>query len=448
MSEDGAEEVNFDGLVGPTHNYAGLSYGNVAATKHAMELADPRAGALQGLAKMRRLVELGLRQGVLPPHERPHIPTLRRLGFTGSDSAVLERAWREAPELVRNVSSASSMWTANAATTAPSPDSGDGRVHFTPANLIAMFHRSIEAPVTARALRAIFPEGARFAHHPALPSAPHFGDEGAANHNRLCAEHGASGLQLFVYGRRAFERSGGPQRYPARHSEEAARAVARQHGTAHAVFARQNPDAIDAGAFHNDVVAVAHRQVLFYHEEAFADPAGLRDALTRAAEPLGFSPEFVEVPAAEVAIGDVIASYLFNSQLVTLPGESRLCLILPMEVAETPAAKAYVDTLTASNGPIGRAEPIDVRQSMKNGGGPACLRLRVVLTAAERAALGAPVLMDESRIAALEGWVERHYRDRLAPGDLGDPQLLDESRTALDELTRLLELGPIYDFQR
>ena len=26
-----AYEVNFDGLVGPTHNYAGLSYGNVAS---------------------------------------------------------------------------------------------------------------------------------------------------------------------------------------------------------------------------------------------------------------------------------------------------------------------------------------------------------------------------------------------------------------------------------
>jgi len=448
MSANGAEEVNFDGLVGPTHNYAGLSYGNVAATKHAMEVADPRAGALQGLAKMRRLIALGLKQAVLPPHERPHIPTLRRLGFTGSDKAVLERAWREAPELVRNVSSASAMWTANAATIAPSADTADGRLHVTPANLIAMFHRSIEPPVTARALKAIFPEGERFAHHPALPAAPHFGDEGAANHNRLCAEHGAAGLQLFVYGRSAFERNGGPQRYPARHSEEASRAIARQHNTQNTVFARQNPEAIDAGAFHNDVVAVAHRQVLFYHEEAFADPAGLRDALTRAAEPLGFTPEFVEVPAVEVSISDAIASYLFNSQLVRLPGDDRMSLVLPMEVAETPAAKRYVESLTASNGPIGQAETIDVRQSMKNGGGPACLRLRVVLTEAERAALGAPVLMDDARIDALEDWVKRHYRDRLAPEDLGDPQLLDESRAALDELTQLLELGTIYDFQR
>jgi len=443
-----AEEVNFDGIVGPTHNYAGLSYGNLAATSHAMEVANPRAGALEGLAKMRRLMALGLTQGVLPPHERPHIATLRRLGFTGSDRAVLESAWRDAPELVRNASSASAMWTANAATVSPATDTADGRTHFTPANLVAMFHRSIEPPVTARGLAAIFPEGERFAHHPPLPGSPHFGDEGAANHNRLCSEHGAPGLQLFIYGRRAFESAGGPRRYPARHTEEASRAVARQHGTRQALFARQSPEAIDAGAFHNDVVGVAHRHVVFHHEQAFADTAALYEELKRAGEPLGIAPVFVEVPAGEVSLADAVSSYLFNSQLVSLPQATRMALILPMEVAETPAAKRYVDGLLAAGGPIGHAEYIDVRQSMKNGGGPACLRLRVVLDDEDRGALGAKVLLDEARLAALEAWVERHYRDRLAPDDLGDPALLEESRAALDELTQLLALGPIYDFQR
>lgn len=441
-------EVNFDGLVGPTHNYAGLAYGNVAATRHAMEVADPRAGALEGLAKMRRLLDLGLVQGVLPPHERPHLPTLRRLGFTGSDRAILERAWREAPEVLRNVSSASSMWTANAATVSPAADTQDGRAHFTPANLVSMFHRSIEPSVTARALKAIFPEGDTFAHHPPLPGAPQFGDEGAANHGRLCRDHGEGGLQLFVYGRRAFDAAGGPKRYPARQTEEASRAVARQHGVRDALFLQQNPAAIDAGAFHNDVVAVAHRHVLFYHEQAFADPAGLREAVLRAAGPLGIAPEFVEAPAAEVSLTDAIDSYLFNSQVLSLPGRSRMTLLLPMEVAETVATKRYVDELVASNGPIGHAEYVDVRQSMRNGGGPACLRLRVVLDEAERQAMGARVLLDAALLDELESWVRRHYRDRLAPDDLGDPELLDESRAALDELTGLLGLGAIYDFQR
>jgi succinylarginine dihydrolase len=89
----------------------------------------------------------------------------------------------------------------------------------------------------------------------------------------------------------------------------------------------------------------------------------------------------------------------------------------------------------------------DLRQSMRNGGGPACLRLRVPLTPGERAALGARVVLDQGLADALEAWIRRNYRDRLDPVDLRDPALLDESRRALDELTRLLELPAIYPFQ-
>lgn len=446
-----AVEVNFDGLVGPTHNYAGLSYGNLAATANALAVADPRGGALEGLAKMRKLMALGLPQAVLPPHERPHIPTLRRLGFTGSDAAIVARAAKTAPELLRNVSSASAMWTANAATITPSADSTDGRLHVTPANLVAMFHRSIEPEVTGRVLQAIFPEGERFAHHPPLPGAPHMGDEGAANHNRLCADHGAAGVHLYIYGTEAFARAGGPARYPARQTREASEAIARQHGARRAVFAQQAAQAIDAGAFHNDVVAVANRDVLFFHQQAFADSAALKRDL-RAAAP-DFDPRFVEVPADRVGLADAVSSYLFNSQLVSPPGREGpghdgMTLILPMEVAETPATKDYVDDLLASGGPITEAVYLDVRQSMRNGGGPACLRLRVVLSEAERAAMGARVLLDEARLVALEDWVRRHYRDRLTADDLGDPALLRDCRAALDALTQLLDLGSIYDFQR
>ena len=442
-----ASEVNFDGLVGPTHNYAGLSYGNIAATENALKVSNPREAALQGLAKMRAVRDLGLIQGLLPPHERPHVPTLRRLGFSGSDRAVLEAAWRADPMLVRNVSSASAMWTANAATVSPSADSADGRVHFTPANLVTMFHRAIEAETTARILRRIFPEGPHFAHHPPLPAAQAFGDEGAANHNRFVAgDYGAPGLQLFVYGRRGFARQGGPARFPARQSREASEAIARAHGVARALFVQQNPQAIDAGAFHNDVVAVANGPVFFYHEQAFADPDALEAELTAAAPGIPF--HFIRVPAARVSLEEAVRSYLFNSQLLSPPDEKGMVLVLPKEAEETAAVREYVAGLVAEDRHVRRALYLDVRQSMRNGGGPACLRLRVVLTAEQRAALGARVLLDDALFAALEAWVRKHYRDRLAPEDLGDPALLAESRTALDELTGLLALGSIYDFQR
>src|SRR5687768_11173563 len=179
-----AYEVNFDGLVGPTHNYAGLSYGNVASMSHKRSVSSPRQAALQGLAKMKFLADLGVKQAVLPPHPRPDIAALRRIGFTGSDADVLAKVQREDPVLLAAVSSSSSMWAANAATVSPSADTSDGRMHFTPANLVSLFHRSLEAPTTAAVLRAIFNDEKHFAHHPPLPATMHFSDEGAANHTR------------------------------------------------------------------------------------------------------------------------------------------------------------------------------------------------------------------------------------------------------------------------
>src|SRR5215213_7588538 len=194
-----AHEVNFDGLVGPTHNYAGLSYGNVASMKNKLSVSSPKSAALQGIAKMKLLADLGVKQAVLPPHERPHIPTLKRLGFSGSDAQILGAVAKQDPVLLAAVSSASSMWAANAATVSPSADTGDGKVHFTPANLISQFHRSIEPATTSRILKAMFPEAAGcFAHHPPLPSAVHFSDEGAANHTRLAKEYGEPGVEIFV----------------------------------------------------------------------------------------------------------------------------------------------------------------------------------------------------------------------------------------------------------
>jgi len=442
-----ALEANFDGLVGPTHNYAGLSWGNVASRANANAVANPREAALQGLAKMKRLADRGYVQGVLPPHERPHLPTLRRLGFTGADAEILAQVAREAPALLAAVSSASAMWTANAATVSPSADTADGRVHFTPANLSAKFHRSIEHEVTGRVLQAIFRDERHFAHHPALPSVAQFGDEGAANHTRLCASHGEPGVELFVYGRVAFDdHAPAPLVFPARQTLEASQAIARLHGLddRHAVFAQQNPAAVDAGVFHNDVIAVGNGNTLFYHELAFLDEAGtLADIRARLQ---GTELNAIRVDTADVPIEDAVASYLFNSQL--LDTDDGMLLAVPGECREVASVSRYLDRLLASGGPITAVEVFDVKQSMKNGGGPACLRLRVVLTEAERQAVNPGAILTDERYEQLVAWVRKHYRDRLTRDDLADPQLLDEVRTALDELTGILNLGPIYDFQR
>ncbi len=448
------QEVNFDGLVGPTHNYAGLSLGNVASISHGGGTSHPREAALQGLAKMKFLADRGLPQAVMPPQERPSIPMLRALGFSGNDdAAVLESAARQAPEILAACSSASSMWVANAATVTPSSDAADGRVHFTPANLVAKFHRSIEPPQTQRTLRAIFQDETRFAIHDPLPGAQALGDEGAANHNRFASTHAQPGLHFFVYGHHAFgsKADSAPQIFPSRQSFEAFDAIRQHHQLPESsvVFAQQNPRVIDAGVFHNDVISVGNENVFLYHENAFVQTSVVIDELRRKFDALSSGTDFIpiEVPRDCVSLADAVGSYLFNSQIVTLSPD-RMALIAPANCAQTPSVNAYIEELiTRGQTPLREVNYFDHKQSMHNGGGPACLRLRVVLTKQELAALPSGVRLTDETHAALVTWVSQHYREQLSAADLADPLLLDESRRALDKLTQLLALGSIYPFQ-
>ncbi len=442
---DSAREVNFDGLVGPTHNFAGLSPGNVASQRHARQRSHPKAAALQGIDKMRLLVRLGIPQGVLPPQERPSPSGLRSLGFTGStptERAAALRALTDGRDWqLAAVMSASPMWAANAATVSPSADTADGRVHLTPANLSSTLHRSFEGADTARILRAVFADPDRFVVHDPLPMHESFADEGAANHGRFAPRHGDPGVHLFVYGR-DHESIATPGAYPRRQTLLASQTVAASHGLdpARTVFVAQSPTAIDAGAFHNDVVSVANGNTLFFHADAFA--GSIAEALSVVRD-----LELIEVPASRVSLADAVSSYLFNSQLVTLP-DATTALIAPSDVRELASTAAYLDELVGGEAGIDAVHTVSIRESMSNGGGPACLRLRVVLTPEQRAALGGRVLVDEAGLDRLAEWVERHYRDELDGDDLADPTLIDEVHGALDELTRILALGDLYEFQR
>ncbi|GHC14590.1 N-succinylarginine dihydrolase [Kushneria pakistanensis] len=446
-----ALEINFDGLVGPTHNYAGLAQGNLASKRHAGLISNPREAALQGLEKMKASMDAGFPQAVLPPQQRPDMGLLHRLGYRGAPEEVLPRVGSESPELLYAACSAAAMWTANAATITPSRDTLDSRVHVTPANLQSALHRSIESAQTARTLKAILADDRYFAHHPALPATPWFSDEGAANHTRLCAEHGGPGVHLFVHGDPAPDTIAAPQRHRPRQTLRACRALARQHGLSdqQTVFAQQHPAAIDAGVFHNDVICVGNGPVLLYHERAFFDERAVLEALRDrlAARADGQPLISIRVPEEAVSLDAAVASYLFNSQLLSRDDGS-MTLVVPGECEADEAVWMTIQSLLlGGNNPISEVVVRDVKQSMRNGGGPACLRLRVVLNDAERQAMSGRVMLDDDLYRDLTDWVGRHYRDRLTLDDLADPQLAHESLTALDELTGLLTLGSIYPFQ-
>ena len=436
-------EVQFDGLVGPTHNYAALSPGNVASTIHGGKRSNPRAAAQEGLAKMRLVRGLGVAQAVLPPRERPSLAALRSLGFRGTDEQVVASASRDGHWLAM-CSSASSMWAANAATVVPSCDARDGKVHFAVANLRQMFHRSIEADETARILRAVFRDPVFFAVHDALPGGAHLADEGAANHLRLATSRGAA--HVLAWGRRAWGPFTAPREHPARQTFEASEVIARlcDLDPKRTFIAQQHPDGIDAGAFHTDVLAVGNEQCLILHELAFADEANLVSGLRGV---LGDNLVVVRATQAEVPVQRAVASYVFNSQVLSLP-EGGMSVVAPLDALEDDQARSFLERVVGLGGPVRSVHYADVRQSMHNGGGPACLRLRVPLSAVERGALGARVTVDDALDLALEAWITRHYRDRLDPADLADPLLAREGMRALDELTSLLGLGAVYDFQR
>lgn len=416
-------EINFDGLIGPSHNYAGLSLGNVASQSNEGRTSSPRQAALQGLSKMRRLMDRGLVQGFLPPLKRPAAHALRPLGFTGSDTEVMKRALEEDEELFRKACAASSMWTANAATVIAGPDSGDGRTHLVTANLSSMLHRSFEAEETCASLRRVFAGGA-FVVHPPLPYGRHFSDEGAANHMRMAASHADPGVNIFVHGQ---ERGG---RFPERQERRASEAVARLGGVSgQAVYVRQSQAAIQAGAFHNDVVSVANETLLLAHPEAFDD----KDALFHAIRDRVPGATILETDG--VSLEEAVKSYLFNSQLLSLP-DGGMALVVPSESEASPTVWREVERWLAC-GAVREAIVVDVRESMRNGGGPACLRLRVPVSQDAMADIAARFILTERSWDELAAFVERAWPAQVSPADLNDPafwQACWEAHAGLEEL--------------
>jgi succinylarginine dihydrolase len=409
-------EINFDGIIGPSHNYAGLSHGNLASSTNKGKISHPKAAALQGVEKMRHNLRLGLPQGFFLPLPRPNHEWLAELGTTAADASETIRA---------AAFSASAMWAANAATVSPAPDTEDGRCHLTVANLRTMAHRSHEWPDSLTQLRLVFADGEHFRVHRPIP--PAFGDEGAANHMRLTDAHGAAGIEVFVYGQR-----GGA--FPARQHIEASRAIARLHQLAsdRTLFVCQSEEAIAAGAFHNDVVAVANENVLFAHEQAFEDRPAFYADLRCLMPEVGI----VEVPASAVSLEDAVKSYLFNAQLVTLP-EGGMALILPEEARDTPNVWQWLERMVGGNGPIRKLFVVDVRQSMANGGGPACLRLRVV---ADPETVDPRFMADDEKLDTIAAIIAKHWPERIAPEDLLDMGLSEKIEAAREALLQALDL--------
>jgi len=426
-------ELQLEGLVGPTHNYAGLSHGNVASANSALSISSPKIAALQSLEKMKFLDDMRVPVAVMPPHPRPYLEFLSRLGYTGSTEVLLQQTHADSPKLLAAIWSASNMWTANAATVTIAESGSDSVVHFTPANLISTLHRSMEARQTTDYLRQIFPDAKHFNVHEALFATSRLNDEGAANHMRLCPDdHSANDFNVFVYGS-APPDAAHPALFPARQQKLACETIARNHKLHQdcVLLLQQHPDAIDAGVFHNDVIAMSHANFLAYHEQAFWDDSQLK-----------VLPETIIqriIRSDELSLHDAVATYFFNAQIVTT-GPDQMAILFPQEVANHAKAKALAETILAEKNPVTAIHFLDLRESMKNGGGPACLRLRVPMTDASIAAMHQGVRFTPRLYQRLKGLIESRYRDHVSPEDLLDPRFAEESLATHQDLIAILGL--------
>jgi succinylarginine dihydrolase len=310
-------------------------------------------------------------------------------------------------------------------------------------------HRAQEADFSHSLLKKIFADPKYVTVHAPLDAYRDLGDEGAANHNILCKQYGNPGLEMFVYGRHGLMHDiHETTRFPARQTKLASSTIKRNHSLRddRTLIVQQNPLAIDAGVFHNDVVCVTNKNVMFYHAQAFL---GWSTAQLAIQQYFAGDCYFIEISPNQLSLEEAVETYIFNSQLVSLPGSNGdMALIVPMECKNSRQATELLNSIVLANNPIKLVQHVECRESMRNGGGPACLRLRAILTKQQLEACHQGIILDDKLYSQLSMWIEKYYRDTLVAEDLLDPLLSQEVFTALDELTQLLRLGSIYPFQQ
>ena len=417
-------EVNFDGLVGPTHNYAGLSHGNVHSVNNKSKPSNPREAALQGLDKMKLMYDLGYKQCIIPPQERP-----------------LLNDYDDYQNMAINAS-ASSMWVANSSTVAPSADTKNSKLNLLTANLNFTHHRRIEAPQTHNILNKIFKDTSKFLVQSPLESDGELDDEGAANHTRFCNSYEEEGLHFFVYGRSQNDSEESPTKYPARQTLEASQKVAENLQIKNAVFAQQSAESIDAGVFHHDVIGVGNKNLYFYHEKALANES---ETLQNLQDNFKGDLKFIKVKESEVPLATAVETYLFNSQLVEY-NDGHL-LLAPIRCRRNTLVRKYIQSIVGKNKDIKKVRYINLEQSLHNGGGPACLRLRVSMNQTEFDSIHQEIIFTDELHLKLRKWVKKYYVNNLIYDDLFVPSFILKCKNALSELTKIISINKLYQFQ-
>jgi succinylarginine dihydrolase len=439
VSKDKYFEVNFDGIPGPTHLFSGLAKGNLASQINEGKISSPKKAALQSLEKIKTIFDLGIKAGVIPPQRRPLLGPLTIYGIDGSIEDQLEEVFETDPKLYAGLFSSSSMWTANAATVSPSPDTEDGKLHLTIANLKTNFHRSQESFKTYDIFRKSFSTPKISVNSPLAGLSP---DEGAANHLRLCEDYGEKGLEVFVFGFSNKEDLPKSKLFKARQSKEACQEIISKHGVNNHYLAFQNPEAIDAGVFHNDVISTSNKNFFFYHEKTFFNNEKTVEAISQEYKDLtGKELIKLEVKEKELNLSDVVSSYLFNSQILSPANLDGMLLFAPKECEKNDKVRKYIDSIIAKDdNPLSEVQYFDLNESMQNGGGPACLRLRVVMSETEFAEINPNLVFNDELYEKLKELINEYYPDELKAEDLYEEDTLSKIGTCFDKYEEIFKI--------
>lgn len=436
-------EINFDGLPGPTHLFSGLAQGNLASETNEGQRSRPKAAALQSLEKIKFLAQLGIREAIIPPQIRPDLEAIKALGYEGPRADVLKKIYEQNPKLFKSIFSSAFMWTANAGTVSPSLDAKDSKLHITTANLQTNFHRLIEAQNTFKYFRQVFATN-DFRLHTPLRSA--MADEGAANHIRFCEDYGTPGLEFFVYGysnTKTLESL--PNKHPARQSLEAFQEIIKSHelNPEAIVFAQQLPEAIDAGVFHNDVISTGNKNLFFYHEKSFVTQNQVLEELKNKYKKITSKDLILlEAKDSEISLKDAVESYIFNSQILSPDHSEQMLLLCPLECKENLRVKNFIDSKIIHNPriPIKDVYYLDLKESMRNGGGPACLRLRVVMSEKQIQNCKQSVFYNEALYNKMKTWINKFYPEELSLEMLLDEAFLIHLDQAYAELAKIFDI--------
>ena len=430
-----AYEVYFETLPGMTHCYED-------------EIANPKEAALQLLNKMKFLDSLGIKQVVLPPQEHPYMPLLKRIGFEGTTKDKLTSLKKAAPWLIPQICMSSNHRNA---TVCPSIDSANSHLHFTPANQASSFMRSQDTEPTNRLLKALFKNPVFFEIHPPLPAVEFFYDEGAKNHFRFCKNYGSPGVQLFTFGK-SYQPSLTPLPFPekiaARQSKEASEAITRLHRTypGHNVFAFQNPNAIDLGTSHSDLLAISNQNLLLIHSRALWKQSDIIKQLKKlVADVSGTELTVIEITEKQLALKAALESHFFNSQIITLSDNSMT--LISSNTCKEFESGFLKEILEDNDNPIGSIHFVDLSEINKKGGGPASTCLQVVMNASELSEISESVFFRESLYHQLVDHVNKSYPTSLSITDLSDPNLYLKFMDSLNEICHILNLKGIYSFQ-